>query len=85
MKSFHQGYKGETMEQEGLQGGATFLAGHTPWGAPMRASQSIHVIPRSFKQKPKRMAFQQISKKLIFTIHDDIFQRLIELKKFMWA
>ena len=44
-----QGHKSETKEQEGLQGGAPSVAGHTPWGAPMRASQSIHVIPRSFE------------------------------------
>ena len=29
-----QGHKSETKEQEGLQGGAPSVAGHTPWGAP---------------------------------------------------
>ena len=53
---------------------------------PPKGASSIHVTPpRSFKQKPKRMAFQKATIKLIFTIHDDIFQRLIELKIFMWA
>ena len=60
-----QGHNGETKEQEGLQGGAPSVAGHTPWGAPMRASQSIHVIPRSFGIKPKQVAFQKVTQKAL--------------------
>ena len=36
------------------------------------------------EQSPKRW-LSIVTIKLIFTIHDDIFQRLIELKIFMWA
>ena len=36
-----QGHKSETKEQEGLQGGAPSVAGHTPWGAPSMSSLDL--------------------------------------------
>ena len=80
-----QGPRSETKEQEGPQGGIPHVAGHTPMRGPKNGSYPSMSSPRSFGAKPQKVAFHKVTIKLIFTIHDDIFQRLIELKIFMWA
>ena len=76
--------KGETKEQGGLHEGVHHVAGHTlMWGPKIGPYPSMS-SPRSFGAKPQKVAFQK-KPKSTFTIHDDIFQRLIELKIFMWA
>ena len=57
-----------------------------PWpkfAAPMGGSTSLSHTKSGFllEEKPHL----QISPKSAFTIHDDIFQRPVELKIFMWA
>jgi hypothetical protein len=80
-----QGPRSETKEQEGPQGGIPHVAGHTLMRGPKNGSYPSMSSPRSFGAKPQKVAFHKVTIKLIFTIHDDIFQRLIELKIFMWA
>ena len=80
-----QGLRSETKEQEGPQGGEPHVAGHTPMRGPKICSYPSMSSPRSFGAKPQKVAFQKVTIKLIFTIHDDIFQRPFELKIFMWA
>ena len=80
-----QGPRSETKEQEGPQGGDTPCGRPHPHEGPKKWLLSIHVIPKIFAAKPQKVAFHKVTIKLIFTIHDDIFQRLIELKIFMWA
>ena len=79
-----QGHKSETKEQEGLQGGAPSVAGHTPWAPPMRASQSIMSYLDPLGKAPKG-GFPENIPKSTFTIHDDIFQRPFKLKIVVWA
>jgi hypothetical protein len=80
-----QGPRSETKEQEGPQGGIPHVAGHTPMRGPKNGSYPSMSSPRSFGAKPQKVAFHKVTIKLIFTIHDDIFQRPNELKIFMWA
>ena len=49
-------------------------------GLPWPPSPSTSLFTKALKG-----GFPKISIKLIFTIHDDIFQRPFELKIFMWA
>ena len=62
---------------------STSLAGH-PWGVPMRSLLAPQSLLEAFLENFK-MGFSTKIPKSTFTIHDDIFQRPVELKIFMWA
>ena len=56
----------------------------TPWGAPMRGLLAPQSLLEAFLEISKKVFFHKYPKST-FTIHDDIFQRPVELKIFMWA
>ena len=79
-----QGQKGKAKGHVELQGGAPHVAGHTPRGPPKGAL--IHPChPKISWDKAQNNGFPKSNTKSTFTIHDDILQRPVELKIFMWA
>ena len=84
MKSFHKGIEVKPRNKRGSMEGALMWPA-TPSGSPPRGIQSIHVIPLDLLSKAPKGGFPKLSPKSTSTIHDDIFQRPIELKIFMWA
>ena len=54
------------------------------WGAPKGGFLGSQVLLETFLEISKKVLFQKYPKST-FTIHDDIFQRPVELKIFMWA
>ena len=66
-----------------LHGGAPPLAGHSR-GPPTWGCLGSQALLEAFWEKSQKVLSIKIPKST-FTIHDDIFQRPVELKIFMWA
>ena len=56
----------------------------TPWGPPTWGCLGSQGLLEAFWEKSQKVLSIKIPKST-FTIHDDIFQRPVELKIFMWA
>lgn len=84
MKSFHKDLGVKPMNKRVPKGGYPMWPATPPMRGPKNGSYPSMSSPRSFGAKPQKVAFHKVTIKLIFTIHDDIFQRPFELKIFVW-
>ena len=76
--------KGIMGRQVGHHGGAPPLAGH-PCGAPPKGVPSPQAFSKIFWTKSTKGGFPKNIPKSTFTIHEDIFQRPLIPKIFLWA